>query len=79
VGGCNAFIPRDFVVRGPCSIPTAPTNILMIRKYLKFPRARAPDNRFYRTLGQSPLKAPLIDSKIWILLHLDVDLVFGDL
>jgi hypothetical protein len=25
VGGCNAFIPRDFVVRGSCSIPTAPT------------------------------------------------------
>jgi len=23
-GGCNAFIPRDFVVRGSCSIPTAP-------------------------------------------------------
>jgi hypothetical protein len=26
VGGCNAMIPRDFVVRGSCSIPTAPTN-----------------------------------------------------
>jgi hypothetical protein len=25
-GGCNAFIPRDFVVRGSCSIPTAPTS-----------------------------------------------------
>jgi len=24
-GGCNAIIPRDFVVRGSCSIPTAPT------------------------------------------------------
>jgi hypothetical protein len=25
-GGCNAIIPRDFVVRGSCSIPTAATN-----------------------------------------------------
>src|SRR6267143_1204391 len=24
-GGCNAMIPRDFVVWGSCSIPTAPT------------------------------------------------------
>jgi len=27
-GGCNAMIPRDFVVWGSCSIPTAPTNHL---------------------------------------------------
>jgi hypothetical protein len=26
--GCNAFIPRDFIVRRSCSIPTAPTNHL---------------------------------------------------
>jgi hypothetical protein len=25
-GGCNAINPRDFVVWGSCSIPTAPTN-----------------------------------------------------
>jgi hypothetical protein len=25
-GGCNAFIPRDFVVWWSCSTPTAPTN-----------------------------------------------------
>jgi hypothetical protein len=24
-GGCNAIIPRDFVVWGSCSTPTAPT------------------------------------------------------
>src|SRR5438445_11967128 len=32
VGGCNAFIPRAFVVRGACSIPAAPAKTQKLRK-----------------------------------------------
>jgi len=37
-GGCNAVIPRDFVVWGSCSTPTAPTNYypLLSVSYGKF-------------------------------------------
>ena len=34
-GGCNAIITRDFVVRGSCSIPTAPTNISFLINRLR--------------------------------------------
>jgi hypothetical protein len=30
VDGCNAIIPRDFVVWGSCSTPTAPTTLTAI-------------------------------------------------